>query len=140
MHATPNTPAWIALSKHFQKDIAANSLIKLFEAGGSTRFAELSFQDQNLLLDISKQRVTPKTLELLTQLASERGLSTAIENLFNGGIVNQSELRPALHTALRQSSGEYPSVDGKSLQSQIQAMQPNASSVRVKKPALDIRH
>jgi len=119
--ATPNTPAWIALSKHFQKDIAANSLIKLFEAGGSTRFAELSFQDQNMLLDISKQRLTPKTLALLAQLASERDLSTAIENLFNGGIVNESELRPALHTALRQSSGEYPSVDGKSVQSQIQA-------------------
>ena len=74
-----------------------------------------------MLLDISKQRLTSKTLELLTQLASERDLSTAIENLFNGGIVNESELRPALHTALRQSSGEYPSVDGKSLQSQIQA-------------------
>jgi glucose-6-phosphate isomerase len=119
--ATPNTPAWIALSKHFQKDIASNSLIKLFEAGGSTRFAELSFQDQNMLLDISKQRLTPKTLALLVQLASERDLSTAIENLFTGGIVNESELRPALHTALRQSSGEYPSVDGKSVQSQIQA-------------------
>ena len=121
LRATPNTPAWIALSKHFQKDIADNALIKLFEGGGSSRFAQLSFQDQNMLLDLSKQRLTPKTLDLLTQLASERDLSTAIENLFNGGIVNESELRPALHTALRQSSGEYPSVDGKSVQPQIEA-------------------
>ena len=60
MPTTPNTPAWIALSEPFQKDIAANSLIKLFEAGGNTRFAELSFQDHNMLLDISKQRLTPK--------------------------------------------------------------------------------
>jgi len=118
---TPNTPAWIALSKHFQKDIAANTLIKLFAAGGSARFTELSFQDQNMLLDMSKQRLIPKTLELLTQLANERNLSIAIENLFCGAVVNQSELRPALHTALRQSSGEYPSVDGKNTRPQIQA-------------------
>jgi len=115
----PNTPTWIALSEHFQQDIEANSLIELVEAGGNTRFSELSFQDQNMLLDISKQRLTPKTLELLTQLANERDLSTAIENLYSGAIVNQSELRPALHTALRQSSGEYPSVDGKNTQPQI---------------------
>ena len=98
----------------------ANPLKHLFEAGGTTRFAELSFQDQNMLLDISKQRLTPKTLELLINLAEERGLKQTIENLFTGAIVNQSELRPALHTALRQSSGEYPEVDGESIQSQIQ--------------------
>ena len=74
-----------------------------------------------MLLDISKQRLTPKTIDLLIQLAKERNLTQAIENLFTGAIVNQSELRPALHTALRQSSGTYPTVDGKNIQPQIQA-------------------
>lgn len=118
---TPNTPAWNALTNHFQQDIAASPLKNLFEAGGNTRFADLSVQDQNMLLDLSKQRLTPKTLELLIQLAEERNLAQAIENLFTGAIVNQSELRPALHTALRQSSGKYPEVDGASIQPQIHA-------------------
>ena len=121
MPTTPNTPAWNALTTHFQQDIAASPLKHLFEVGGDTRFSDLSFKDQNMLLDISKQRLTPKTIDLLIQLAKERNLTQAIENLFTGAIVNQSELRPALHTALRQSSGTYPTVDGKDIQPQIQA-------------------
>jgi len=118
---TPNTPAWNALTTHFQQDIAASPLKHLFEAGGDTRFSDLSFKDQNMLLDISKQRLTPKTIDLLIQLAKERNLKQAIENLYTGAIVNQSEQRPALHTALRQSSGTYPTVDGEDIQVQIQA-------------------
>ena len=121
MPTTPNTPAWNALTTHFQQDIAASPLKHLFEAGGDTRFSDLSFKDQNMLLDISKQRLTPKTIDLLIQLAKERNLKQAIENLYTGAIVNQSEQRPALHTALRQSSGTYPTVDGEDIQVQIQA-------------------
>ena len=121
MPTTPNTPAWNVLTTHFQQDIAASPLKHLFEAGGDTRFSDLSFKDQNMLLDISKQRLTPKTIDLLIQLAKERNLKQAIENLYTGAIVNQSEQRPALHTALRQSSGTYPTVDGEDIQVQIQA-------------------
>lgn len=65
-----------------------------------------------MLLDISKQRITPKTLSLLESLANERNLKQAIEDLFTGKHINWSEDRPALHTALRQATGPQPQVDG----------------------------
>jgi len=98
--------AWKALEEHFQEDILPHTLKQLFHAAGSERFEQLSVADQGLLLDLSKQRLTPKTLELLIQLAQQQGLSDAIENLYAGGLVNPSELRPALHTALRGTQGQ----------------------------------
>ena len=120
MPTTPNTPAWQALSQHFQQDIACQPLKRLFAAGGEARFAELSWQAQSMLLDISKQRLQTKTLTLLQNLATERGLKEAIESLFEGEVVNQSELRPALHTALRQTTKPFPKVDGEDTQGLVE--------------------
>ena len=119
MPTTPNTPAWQALSQHFQQDIACQPLKQLFAAGGEARFADLSWQAQGMLLDLSKQRLQPKTMALLQDLAEECQLKQAVENLFNGGIVNHSELRPALHTALRQTTKPFPIVDGQDTQQLI---------------------
>ena len=69
MPTTPNTPAWQALSQHFQQDIACQPLKQLFAAGGEVRFADLSWQAQGMLLDLSKQRLQPKTMTLLQDLA-----------------------------------------------------------------------
>ncbi len=109
---TTTSPAWQALADHYQQDIRPDSLRQLFDAGGESRFTDLSWQAEGILLDLSKQRIQPKSLDLLLELARQRQLPKAIERLFNGGIVNPSELRPALHTALRQSQGPYPKVDG----------------------------
>jgi glucose-6-phosphate isomerase len=40
----------------------------------------------------------------LTELANEMGLKAAIQDYFNGGIINQTEDRAVLHTALRATS------------------------------------
>ena len=106
------TPAWQALFEHYQKDISPTPLKKLFTNSGENRFKQLSVQNQGMLLDLSKQRIQPQTLDKLISLANERQLPQAIEDLFNGELVNKSELRPALHTALRQSKGKFPKVDG----------------------------
>lgn len=106
------TKSFQALQAHYQKDIAHQALKHLFNAGGATRFQELSLQSQGMLLDISKQRITPKTLGLLESLANERNLKQAIEDLFTGKHINWSEDRPALHTALRQATGPQPQVGG----------------------------
>ena len=58
----------------------------------------MSFTDNGFLLDISKQRLMPKTLDLLGNLAKERNLKQAIEDLFTGRHINWSEDRSALHT------------------------------------------
>jgi glucose-6-phosphate isomerase len=75
----------------------------------STRAENLSFEIDDLFIDFSKQMITNETIDLLGALAYERGLSEKIDALFSGEIVNISENRPALHTALRFSTG--PSED-----------------------------
>jgi glucose-6-phosphate isomerase len=54
-----------------------------------------------ILLDYSKNRINSKTHELLVQLAEECGLKDAIEQQFRGEIINETEGRAVLHTALR---------------------------------------
>lgn len=108
----PNTEAWQALAKHFHEDIEHLPLKQLFSTGEANRFEGLSFSAEGFLLDISKQRLTPETLALLANLAKERSLQQAIEDLFTGKHINWSEDRPALHTALRQSKAPFAQVDG----------------------------
>ncbi|MCG8380074.1 MAG: glucose-6-phosphate isomerase, partial [Proteobacteria bacterium] len=55
----------------------------------------------DLFADYSKNRITDETLDLLFRLAEASKVSSAIDTLLDGGIVNVSEDRPALHTLLR---------------------------------------
>jgi glucose-6-phosphate isomerase len=59
-----------------------------------------------LTLDYSRERIDAKGMDLLVQLAIEADIAAARKKLFEGGLVNTSEKRPALHTALRASSGK----------------------------------
>ena len=103
--------AWQSLETHLQKDILPYSLKQLFNGAGAQRFSDLSIEAKGLLLDLSKQKLTPETLDLLIELARQQGLTQATQALYSGGEVNRSELRPALHTALRAaSSDEYSAV------------------------------
>jgi glucose-6-phosphate isomerase len=52
-------------------------------------------------LDFSRQHLHQRTTELLFALANERKLREKIQHLMQGKVVNLSENRPALHTALR---------------------------------------
>ena len=73
----------------------------------------------NINLDYSNQQITPKTLELLHALAESVGLRDKINSLMNGDIVNCSENRPALHTALRASGDAPVFVDGHNVMPEI---------------------
>jgi len=68
------------------------------------RYELFSRSAAHLHLDYSRQRVNEKTLEHLVQLAEERKLAEWRRELLSGGIVNNTERRPALHTALRSRS------------------------------------
>jgi len=77
---------------------------ELFTAdpGRAKRFTR---QFEGLRLDYSKNRITDETLRLLLDLARAADVSAKIQRLVRGEIVNTSENRPALHTALRQPEG-----------------------------------
>ena len=101
--------AWRALAKHLES-IRAVHLRELF-AADEQRFSRFSVEACGLLLDFSKNRITSTTLELLCDLAREAGLAERRRALFEGGTVNVTEGRAALHTALRYRGGEpYPNA------------------------------
>lgn len=76
------------------------------------RFEDFSFSVPGLMLDLSKQRISSETLNLLCELAREKHLKQWIEDLYNGEKINTSEDRPALHTALRAPADQRLNVDG----------------------------
>jgi glucose-6-phosphate isomerase len=92
--------AWQALEQHCRQQIDGVKLKQLF-AEQPDRFASLSVAADGLLLDLAKQRLTPRTLELLVELAEQQQLGQWIDKLFEGVPVNASEGRAALHSALR---------------------------------------
>jgi len=70
-------------------------------AGDPARFSKYSLRAGSILFDYSKNIVTEKTMGLLRQLAEQCGLKEAIEAMFSGEKINQTEDRSVLHTALR---------------------------------------
>jgi len=96
--------AWQALLKQKQ-NLESKRISILFEQD-EKRFDEMSCTAAGITLDYSKNIVTPKTLELLMQLAQEHNLGPRINGLMTGGLVNSTERRQALHTALRSPGDE----------------------------------
>jgi glucose-6-phosphate isomerase len=62
-----------------------------------------------MLFDYSKQRVTKTTMSLLAGLARAAEVEARRDDMFAGKVVNPTEGRPALHTALR-NFGSLPIV------------------------------
>ena len=92
-------PAWDALKAHATtlRDVHLRTLF----ADDPDRFARLSFSFGPLLADYSKNRITPETLGLLTELAHARNVELARAAMFAGERINRTENRAVLHTALR---------------------------------------
>lgn len=91
-------------SKYWQQlqELAAQpwSLDKLFTQDDE-RTSRFSTQAGTLYMDYSKQCINDAVLEDLLNLANSCDLSGRIESLLQGAMVNTSEERAALHTALR---------------------------------------
>lgn len=104
---------WRALGRH-QKKIAVQSMREWFEQD-TGRFDRFSMLAGEIFLDYSRNLVNDKTLSLLCKLATSIQLRQKIEALFTGELVNQTEKRPALHTALRDLSHQPVFVNGENI-------------------------
>jgi glucose-6-phosphate isomerase len=102
--------SWKALQIH-KSAVGHLKLQNLFTIN-QQRFEDYSIVLDDLLFDYSKNLATERTRELLVELANECQLPASIEALFSGSYVNTTENRPALHTALRDFSGNPVLVDG----------------------------
>lgn len=114
-------PQWHALQEH-QKTILPQKMRDLF-ARDPARFSQFSLQEEGLLFDFSRNRITRETLSLLASLAQAAGLPKNIEALFTGQAINTTEKRPALHTALRDKGRTAIWVKGKNIAPLIQETQ-----------------
>ncbi len=105
------TSAWQALQQHFEE--MKNMRIKeLFDADAD-RFNKFSLNTGDIVFDFSKNNINAKTIQLLLQLADECKLKDAINAMFAGEKINETENRAVLHTALRNFSGKPVIVEGK---------------------------
>ncbi len=104
------TQAWRALGAHYEnmRDVPMKDLF----AADPGRFDRFSIRLGDILVDFSKNRVTGETLGLLVGLAREVGVAEAIEKLFTGAAINETEGRAVLHTALRNRGDSPVMVDG----------------------------
>ncbi|WP_407315006.1 glucose-6-phosphate isomerase [Pseudomonas sp. nanlin1] len=109
-HDVTTLPAWQALKHH--RDAMHNFSMRDAFNANPKRFDEFSLSTCGLFLDYSKNLITAETRDLLVQLANEVSLADAIKAMFSGELLNASEGRPALHTALRRPVGDKLSVNG----------------------------
>jgi len=100
------TKSWQNLAKHFET-MQRNSIKEMFQKEAD-RTANFHIQWNDFLVDFSKNNITSDTMRLLVDLANEAQLKDAISKYFNGDIINQTENRAVLHTALR--SPEFTDV------------------------------
>jgi glucose-6-phosphate isomerase len=96
------TQAWQNLKNHCEQ-VRSLHMKDLFDAEPN-RFDAFSILFEDLLVDYSKNRITAETLRLLFQLAEECRVGDAIESMFSGEPINETEGRAVLHVALRNRS------------------------------------
>ena len=104
------TAAWNKIQAHFD-NMQQTSMKDLF-AADNTRAEKFHIQWNDFLVDYSKNIVNQETLDLLLNLANEVQLKEAITAYFGGDLINQTENRAVLHTALRAKESANVIVDG----------------------------
>lgn len=104
-----NSSAWKALQEHFNEQGKSLNLKKLFQSQPD-RFQKFSFklESPGILVDLSKNLINEKTLELLLKLAEEAKVEEARDKMFKGFPINSTEGRAVLHTALRAQLSDGP--------------------------------
>ena len=113
-------PAWQALLVHRQ-EMESRTMRDLF-AQDPQRFERYSLQLGDLLFDYSKNRITDQTMALLFRLARERHVPEAIEAMFAGEKLNNTEKRAVLHVALRNRANRPICVDGQDVMPGVNAV------------------
>jgi len=93
--------AWSALQTAALSMEESGTTIGALFAADPQRASRFSLQAAGLLMDYSKHLLDDDCRDQLLALADTAGMHRAINALFAGDLVNNTEGRPALHTALR---------------------------------------
>ena len=107
------TAAWKKLQKHCKRN--TGSIAAKPFANDPKRGEQFLISWEDFYVDFSKNHLTQETLELLTSLAEECQLKEAMNHYFGGSMINATEGRAVLHTALRALSNQYVRVDDENI-------------------------
>lgn len=113
------TKAWKNLTQQVEQ-IREVHMKSLFQKQ-KDRKEKMRLTFEEISLDYSRNRLTEETLDYLFGLAKESKLNDAIEKYFCGDIINQTENRAVLHTALRNQKNEPVYVDGKDVMPEVRS-------------------
>jgi glucose-6-phosphate isomerase len=99
-------PAWQALSEHAARLVEAR--VRSLVAADPARSHDFALRVGPQYANFARQRFDRDALSVLLALAREAGVAGALRAQADGAVVNVSENRPALHTALRGDGGQGP--------------------------------
>ncbi|MFG6686848.1 glucose-6-phosphate isomerase [Mariniflexile sp. HNIBRBA6329] len=114
------TNAWKKLQEHFNK-VSNNHMKDLF-AQDKDRANKFTINWDDFYVDFSKNRITEETLKYLLELADEVKLKDAVISQFSGEIINETEGRAVLHTALRAPKDANFKVEGVNVMPEVYAV------------------
>ncbi|MEO9077501.1 MAG: glucose-6-phosphate isomerase, partial [Gelidibacter sp.] len=112
-----HTKAWVKLQEHY-KSIKDVHMTKWF-LENENRADDMTIKWRDFYVDYSKNRMDTKTMDLLLELAEEIQLKSAIASQFQGEVINETEGREVLHTALRSPKTTQIIVEGQDIMPEI---------------------
>jgi glucose-6-phosphate isomerase len=111
------TIAWQKLNDHFE-NIKYNSIKSYFKED-ALRAENFTIKWKDFYVDFSKNRINNKTLGLFNELLNQVELKDAINKYFSGHLINKTENRAVLHTALRSKKDQGIIINGEEIFSKI---------------------
>ena len=125
--------AHLVTLKAHKNRISRTTMREMF-AADAKRFSRFSVAWERLLFDYSKHRLDARAFEALLNVAKTAGITAKRDAMFSGRIINETEGRAVLHTALRAPGGTSVEVDGHDVMNEIatvrRAMARFANAVR----------
>ena len=114
------TKSWKKLKEHYRV-MKNHHLTDLFRQDPE-RFSRFSVAFEDIFVDYSKNIITRETVRLLLGLARECQMKEAIERMFAGDPINETEGRAVLHVALRNRLGTPIRVNGRDVMPEVNAV------------------
>ncbi len=112
-----NKESWNKIEQYF-KVIKNKRITDFFDPD---RLKYFTFDFNTIYFDFSKHRWDQKMLDLWVDFAEDMQTHQAINAMFKGAIINKTEQRAVLHTALRQQDNQAVLVNGSNVIPEIRA-------------------
>lgn len=119
MYQLSSSVTWKKLINLAEKN--SNDKISDYFKNDPERFNKMSLQLGGIFLDYSKNKISDEALKTLITLADHSPLHQRRAQMFSGDIINVTEKRPVLHTALRNRGEEPVVVSGEDVMPSIRA-------------------